>query len=281
MFGYVRPLIAELKVSELNTYKAVYCGFCNKLSEKWGVFARFFLNYDFTFLVMLVQSLEQSQPTFTHLRCPYKPFKKIPHLVSDHPLDFAADSAAIMFHYKYADDIADSSSSASLKSRLLQSATKPSFKTASERLPEVSEAVRVAMNEQYALEADNPSLDRACHPTAQALGQILAVACKNSPQREDAERFGYMLGRYVYLCDALDDRESDIKSGNFNPLIGLEPERIEQAFYHTIFEAQEAYSLLNLHYFKEITDNIVYLGLENTFNLIRNGEKHSSNTLEQ
>ncbi|MEG2174051.1 MAG: DUF5685 family protein, partial [Oscillospiraceae bacterium] len=28
MFGYIRPWEPELKVSELDTYKAIYCGVC-------------------------------------------------------------------------------------------------------------------------------------------------------------------------------------------------------------------------------------------------------------
>lgn len=32
-------------------------------------------------------------------------------------------------------------------------------------------------------------------------------------------RLGYLMGRYVYLCDALDDIESDLKKHRYNPFI--------------------------------------------------------------
>ena len=54
MFGYVRPNRDELKVRELRDYEALYCGLCHALGRRHGFFARFFLNYDFTFLAMLL-----------------------------------------------------------------------------------------------------------------------------------------------------------------------------------------------------------------------------------
>ena len=67
MFGYVRPNRDELKVRELRDYEALYCGLCHALGRRHGFFARFFLNYDFTFLAML---LDGSKPTAERKHCP-------------------------------------------------------------------------------------------------------------------------------------------------------------------------------------------------------------------
>ena len=67
MFGYVRPNRDELKVRELRDYEALYCGLCHALGRRYGFFARFFLNYDFTFLAML---LDGSKPTAERKHCP-------------------------------------------------------------------------------------------------------------------------------------------------------------------------------------------------------------------
>ena len=53
MFGYVKPYKPELRVRELEEYKAVYCGLCRELGQSFGLFARFTLSYDFAFLAML------------------------------------------------------------------------------------------------------------------------------------------------------------------------------------------------------------------------------------
>ena len=77
MFGYVRPNRDELKVRELRDYEALYCGLCHALGRRHGFFARFFLNYDFTFLAML---LDGSKPTAEQKRCPALVSEKGLHL---------------------------------------------------------------------------------------------------------------------------------------------------------------------------------------------------------
>ena len=59
MFGYVKPYNPELRVRELEEYKAVYCGLCKQLGRSFGVFARFTLSYDFAFLAMLKTALDR------------------------------------------------------------------------------------------------------------------------------------------------------------------------------------------------------------------------------
>ena len=58
MFGYIKPYRPELKLRELEEYKAVYCGLCKELGRSYGIFARFTLSYDFAFLAMVLTSLD-------------------------------------------------------------------------------------------------------------------------------------------------------------------------------------------------------------------------------
>ena len=50
MFGYIRPVTAELKVKEYELYRAVYCGLCRSLGKCTGCASKLTLNYDFVFL---------------------------------------------------------------------------------------------------------------------------------------------------------------------------------------------------------------------------------------
>ena len=52
MFGYVRPYGADLSEEEKKRYKAVYCGLCRVLNEKYGLAGRMGLNFDMTFLLL-------------------------------------------------------------------------------------------------------------------------------------------------------------------------------------------------------------------------------------
>lgn len=51
MFGYVVPLTGELKVRELNVYRAYYCGLCKALKSEYRKTA--VLNFDSVFLYLL------------------------------------------------------------------------------------------------------------------------------------------------------------------------------------------------------------------------------------
>ena len=91
------------------------------------------------------------------------------------------------------------------------------------------------------------------------------------------ERFGYLLGRYVYLCDALDDLEEDLKNHSYNAFLlrdkitRADPEDLARvrenakgSLFLTIGELIKAYELLELHRYKPILDNVIQLGLHDT-----------------
>ena len=92
------------------------------------------------------------------------------------------------------------------------------------------------------------------------------------------KHFGYFIGRWIYMIDALDDLDRDLKNGSFNPLalkFGLtqddaagKTERWEQARIYgndslnmSAAEAVKYYELLDLGEFKSIGDNVMYLGI--------------------
>lgn len=64
MFGYVTINRGELKVRELETYESYYCGLCRVLKDRYGLAGCTMLNYDMTFLGMLLSSLyeEKEEP---------------------------------------------------------------------------------------------------------------------------------------------------------------------------------------------------------------------------
>ena len=95
MFGYIKPLEAQLRVCELEAYKAVYCGICRALSKKFGPFARLTLSYDFTFVSMLYSSLSDQPPQLSLQRCPFNPFSKRPHADRCDAIDFSCDVAIL------------------------------------------------------------------------------------------------------------------------------------------------------------------------------------------
>ena len=92
MFGYVRPNRDELKVRQLRDYEALYCGLCSSLGRRHGFFARFFLNYDFAFLAML---LDGEKPETERRRCPARLWCRKKTCARAGGVDAAADAGAL------------------------------------------------------------------------------------------------------------------------------------------------------------------------------------------
>ena len=57
MFGYLVAAAEVLDEEQKKRYKACYCGLCRSLKERHGQLSRLTLNYDLTFLVLLLSSL--------------------------------------------------------------------------------------------------------------------------------------------------------------------------------------------------------------------------------
>jgi len=73
MFGYIRPPLGELAQEETERFRAAYCGLCHTLGQRYGFGARFILNYDFTFLAILLGA--EQKHCFACHSCAVKPFE--------------------------------------------------------------------------------------------------------------------------------------------------------------------------------------------------------------
>ncbi len=288
MFGYIRPLLPELKVRELAEYKAVYCGLCGELGRSFGPLARLCLSYDFTFLSMLrsaVSGNADAAKDSAQRRCYVNPFKKIRCAGDSEALRFGADVAAIMLYYKLLDNIADSSPLKKSGWFFLRPFAAAAYKKAAARQPEAAGFVKESVSRQAEIEAcRSGSLDEAAEPTAAAMAGLFGLLARppgdGDPEKYERQcralsRLGYLTGRYVYLCDALDDLRDDLKCGGYNPLIigfniaGDDGETIKKAesfakesLYMTAGEAVLAYNLLDIAVYRPVLDNIVCLGLK-------------------
>lgn len=264
MFGYIKPFEPQLKVCELDTYKAVYCGVCRGLSKRFGAAARCTLSYDFTFLAMLYASLHQASPSFSPQRCPLNPFKRKPHYDYCDAVEFSCEMAILMLREKCADNVKDANFVPYLGWRLLTPVIEGISSSVGEKYPDLSQSAREMTQKQQETEAlgAQARIDLCCDPTSHALSEIFMLMSNDAAEKRILSRLGYMLGRYMYLCDAVDDLDDDIKNMRFNPL-RFNPDMDEHAamLRFTVAQAASAYALLNPQHFKEILDNIIFMGL--------------------
>lgn len=281
MFGYIKPFHPQLRVCELELYKAVYCGLCRCLSEEYWLAARFTLSYDFTFAAMLYASLQKEQPVVKPCACPFNPMKKRPHVEPDVSLLFGCDLAMLLLHAKLEDNVEDSGAIASLGWKTLRLPAERCAKKAGLRLPAAKEAVAKFNAAQWVCEhSEGATLDAVCDPTAQMLSSLFCMMSQEEDTRRVLARLGYMLGRYIYLCDAIDDLAHDRKTGSFNPLKEQsDTARLQEILNLTIAEACNAYALLSPGWYKEILDNIMYLGLAATASELIGGRETNERPL--
>ena len=57
MFGYITVNKKQLSDEQIKTYQEYYCGLCRKLKQDYGKRGQLVLNYDMTFLIVLLSGL--------------------------------------------------------------------------------------------------------------------------------------------------------------------------------------------------------------------------------
>ena len=278
MFGYVKPDKPELKIKEFETYKAVYCSLCKTLGRQYGLFSRLMLTYDATFYCLLLKAVMQDAPDCAKAgRCRFNPLKKCNYISEDEILKKAAALSVIMFYYKILDNIKDSRLFKKLFCCLVYPYIKIKFKKTLKNYSFFNDIIYSSVEEQKTAES-NPecSVDMACDPSAKALGKIFAYNISDESLQRILYRVGYCIGRWVYLVDAFDDLENDLKTGSFNPFaikFGLDKNsqinadskvvtEILKSIRLTANEAASAFDLLDLKCYKPILQNIIYDGTE-------------------
>lgn len=268
MFGYVLPVKAELKMRDFEHYRAAYCGVCKQLGKSFGVFSRFLLNYDLVLVGVMADALSGEAGDMRCEGCLANPFAKRCTLHTTHGLNLAADGLVILSWHKLRDNLADEKWHKRLLYGLASPVMKGMYNKAARRRPEIAAEVEAQMERQRQLEANGcASLDEACEPTAKMCAAIFGRAGTNERQQRILERLGLFAGQIVYLLDAAEDYQDDAKNGRYNVFIqaGMAREQaVEAAKRRCNMAAGEialCYNLLDLRQYKDILDNIFFLGL--------------------
>ncbi|MBL4936795.1 hypothetical protein JK636_13610 [Clostridium sp. YIM B02515] len=215
MFGYVTPCKMELKVKDFEKFKAYYCGLCRAIKKNFGNVPRLALNYDMTFLAVLLDSLSDEKIKVSRELCAVHPTKKRLILVDNSPLDYAAFCNVLLAYYKLVDDTYDDSSKLS---KFYSAILSTYLRKASMKYKEVESQIENSLKELSVLEKNftNSSLDELSHPFADLTGHILSSYNKNNV--ENLYWLGYNLGKWIYIIDAFDDLEKDMSSKKFNAI---------------------------------------------------------------
>lgn len=217
MFGYVMPCKPELKIKDYEKFKSYYCGLCLSIKKNYGNLPRLVLNYDMTFLSVLLDSISD-QKCKVHLgRCLAHPMKKKYFIIENPAIDYAAFCNISLTYYKLLDDVYDENSKTSkIKSILL----KPYFNKFPEKFKDSAEYIKKSLLELHKLEKkiSELTIDELSHPFADLTGFIISRYSEDENLNNVLYSIGYNLGKWIYIIDAYDDLKDDMEKIKFNAL---------------------------------------------------------------
>lgn len=212
MFGYIIINKAEMKFKEFDIYHSFYCGICRDLKRKYGASGQIALSYDMTFLAMLLTGLYEPETRTGSCKCIAHPFEK--HGTRNNIFtEYAADMNALFACYKCRDDWEDERKFWKLVyGRILEGKTGKFRENYGDKLKKISLLMHDFSEAEKSQNADIDTL-------AGLFGQVMAeiVTPREDEWAESLRAFGFFLGKFIYLCDAYEDVERDIKKGTFNP----------------------------------------------------------------
>lgn len=286
MFGYVKVYQPQLKMGEFEQYRGVYCSLCRTLGKRYGVFAQMTLSYDVTFLALLHMALAEQCVGFKNGRCPYNPLKKRLCCHDHSALELCADAAMLLVYHKAMDTLADDRFFKRLAARLLLPVYRRYRRKAAARRPDLDAYIAERMASQQMLEAAKTvSVEQAAEPTAQVVSHLCELASSDEIQQEILARFGYCLGRWVYLMDATDDLAEDLADDNYNPILlsraVTDPSQLEEArqsmqlsLNASLAECRACYDELTAVRFDGILNNVLEWGIPHVQQQILSGERY-------
>lgn len=276
MFGYVIPYKEELKIKEYRIFKAYYCGLCKSLGKNFNQIVRLGLNYDFAFLSILLSSIDiEIKPRFNLEGCITNPFKKKLIVESNKYIKYSAYASIIFTYFKLLDDWKDERSIKSIFSLLAYLSPKykaeKEFKDLYRNSKKILEELNIIEKQQCSL------IDKSADLFAKLMEIIIIPPyLKDSNQKRILKWLGYNLGRWIYILDAFNDIEKDLKNNNYNPIllqynyssnqsidsfIDSIKEPLEFSLTFTLDNIAKSFELLDVYYNKTILENIIYMGM--------------------
>lgn len=261
MFGYVLVNKPELKIKEFDIYRSYYCGLCRALQKRHGLAGRMTLNYDMTFLIMILSDLYDVKEGCDCRRCILHPLEKR-DCRKNEVTDYCADMCVLLSYYKCKDDWKDEHK---LRARVAMLLLSRKAKRVAARYPEKAEFIEKKMNMLDIVEnAKNVPVDKV----AKVFGEVMAelFVYKDDFWKDELYKLGFYLGKFIYLLDAYEDIEQDIKTGDYNPfkqLYGGEgfDDQVLNLLLLMIGECTDAFERLPLVENVEILRNILYSGV--------------------
>ena len=266
LFGYVSANPKMMNDEEQQRYRGAYCGLCRALGKRHGQLTRFSLTYDMTFLALFLGAMYEPEEQHEKFWCIVHPKKKHESVNSIYT-EYAADMNVLMAYLNCMDDWQDDKNPVALLESLV---FRKAYLNVQKKYPRQAEAIRREMQELACLEkqkCNDP--DRTANCFGRLLGEIFVVD-ESDHFAGDLRNFGFYLGKFIYLYDAIMDLEKDFEKGNYNPFSemygsSMDEETARNLLTFYISACVENFERLPIIQDREIIKNILYSGVWQAF----------------
>ena len=262
MFGYVRINKMDLTFREYENYKGYYCGLCKYLKENHGEISRLGLNYDITFLIVILTAIYKPKTNIFQEICIVSPFKKKKKIINE-VTEYAASMNVLLTYYKLEDNLLDDKG---IKDIFAYNLYKNKLNLAQSKYPNKAKVIKEQMNLLNKLEQEKEyNIDKVSNTFGELMGEIFAYKCDK--YEEDLKKIGFNIGKYIYILDAYEDLDEDYKKGRYNPFIEYInnkeelKQRVDRLISISLGLLASSIDNLNLRVNRGIIENIVYSGV--------------------
>ena len=282
MFGYVTIGNNQVTEDEYAVFSSYYCGVCKATGKIASHISRLGLSYDITFLALILSSIE-SEAELENKRCIIHPLKKRSIVTSDKAVTYAAGVGVLLTYLKFKDDWKDDKSIKALIGmatfwsgcRRVKTQLKHEYNIIKSQLDILSDCEK----------RDSDSID----DTAEAFGKILE--CLFTPDFVTNEKhsrtlawLGFNLGRWIYIIDAVNDLERDLKVGAYNPFINMGykdlkscAKDMELSLTLTLDGIATSFELVDIKHNRDLIAKMIYISLKEKQQSILSGNRKDNN----
>lgn len=269
MFGYVNINKMELKVKDFNRYRSYYCGLCNNLKKNYGAIGQVTLSYDMTFLVILLTSLYESETRERDCRCMVHPIKKH-RILENEIMDYVSDMNIALTYHHLKDDWEDDKKVTALASSKLYYSL---YKKIEDKYERQCKTIVNSLDKLHQYEQNRVyHIDEVSGTFGTLMSELFVM--KEDMWSDTLRKIGFYLGKYIYILDAYDDIEEDIKKNRYNPLTEYYKEdrfdqRCNDMLMLMIAECSSEFEKLPCILEEDILRNILYDGVWMKFKKIQ------------
>lgn len=263
MFGYIYINQQELEEDRKKEYQSYYCGLCQVLRKSTGVKGQMLLNYDMTFLILLLSGLYELTDREEMFVCPLHPGRKKRAYINE-ASQYASDMNVLLSYHNLLDDWKDDKN---YPKHVMSVMLKKDYARISRKYPRQTRAVENYMRQLHMLEKKSEqNIDAVSGLTGEMLGEVFAW--RDDLWAEELHCLGFYMGKFIYLMDAYEDLEKDRKKKEYNPLEELHNNNPDD--YETLSrllltsmmaECAKSFERLPILMHADIIRNILYSGV--------------------